>query len=247
VDLQTPRTPPREPRFGRSLACSLGLHAAAFGAALLAFGLRAGERDGGFGAAVFVAQAEPQSEWALELTSEPEPSEVESPELPPAELVPLELPEDTAVRPTPEAALAAAPLFDWAAASADMQPLERIEARPQVAQAEPAPAAAVAAAEPAAPPAPRGEDRPLRLVEGPAPAYPRIALRLQQQGSVLLELEVDAAGRVAAVSVIESSGFERLDEAAREGVLAWRFEPALRDGAPVPERFRHRIQFVLEG
>jgi len=232
--------------FGRSLALSLGLHAAAFGAALLVLGLQAGVRDSGPSVAVFVSQAEPQSEWTLELASEPEPREVESPELPPAELVPLELPEASAVPPTPEAALAAAPLFDWAAASADMQPLERIEPRPQVAQAAPAPAAAAAAAEPAAPPAPRGEDRPLRLVEGPAPAYPRIALRLQQQGSVLLELEVDAAGRVVAVHVLESSGFERLDEAARQGVLAWRFEPALRDGEPVAERFRHRIQFVLE-
>jgi protein TonB len=247
--------PEPESRFGRSLALSLGLHGAAFGTAMLALDLSVGVPDGGPSVAVLVAQAEALSEWTLEVSPESVPREVELPELPPAELVPVDVPvEATQVRPAPEEALAAAPVFDWAAASADAEPLARIERRPQAVQAQPAPATAVApvavaaaAAEPAVPLAPRGVERPPRLIAGPPPTYPRVALRLQQQGSVLLELEVDATGRVAAVRVVESSGFERLDEAARDGVLAWRFEPALRDGAPVAKTFRHRIQFVLEG
>lgn len=244
MDARLPRTPATPPAFGRSLALSLGLHGAAFGAALfVAFGPRAGLRTGGPAAIVRVAEAELESEWTLEAAPDSPAAELEPPTLPAPELVPVDAPADAPVpRLVPDEATLAAPLFDWSTALADARPLARIERRPQVVESAPIAAAELSTAAPA----PRGEDRPLRLVEGPAPAYPRVALRLQQQGNVLLELEVDVAGHVAAVRVLESSGFERLDEAAREGVLAWRFEPALRDGTPVPERFRHRIQFVLE-
>jgi protein TonB len=33
--------------------------------------------------------------------------------------------------------------------------------------------------------------------------------------------------------VIRSSGYSRLDAAAREGVRRWRFKPAMRDGVPM--------------
>jgi protein TonB len=231
----------RSTGFGRSFALSLGVHGAAFGAALLV-AVQAGPGARTRGEAVLlVAAAEPESTWTLEAPNEPPPGQLETPQVPAPELVPAQVPDDAPLEPLspPEEPLLAS-IVDWSSVRVDARPLERLERRLEPAAAEP-----VLAAEAAAPPVARGEDRPPRLLEGPAPAYPRIALRLQQEGSVLLELEIDAAGRVSAVHVLESSGFERLDEAAREGVLGWRFEPALRDGAPVSERFRHRIQFVL--
>jgi protein TonB len=227
--------------FGRSFALSLGVHGAAFGAVLLV-ALEAGPGARTRGEAVLlVAAAEPESAWTLEAAPEPSPSELETPQMPAPELVPAQVPEGAPLEPvTPVEEPMLASIVDWSSLRIDARPLERLERR-----APPAPAEPVLAAQASAPPVARGESRPPRLLEGPAPAYPRIALRLQQQGSVLLELTIDADGRVSAVAVLESSGFERLDEAAREGVLAWRFEPALRDGAPVSERFRHRIEFVL--
>ncbi|HVS18664.1 MAG TPA: TonB family protein [Planctomycetota bacterium] len=240
-----PRTlrPTVAPAFGRSLVLSFGLHAAAFGAALLvAFGPSRGVNSSGPTAVVVLADAELDTAWTLAAPPEEPVEELESPELPTPELVPVEEPLEALERALePDDAPLVEPLFDWSTTRADARPIERLEPRPAVAELAPAPPS-----EPASAPAPRGEDRPLQLVHGPPPAYPRLALRLQQQGDVLLELEVDAAGRVVAVHMLESSGFERLDEAARQTVLAWRFEPALRDGEPVPERFRHRIQFVLE-
>lgn len=232
---------PRNPAFSRSLALSLGVHGAAFGAALLVvLGGRPGAREPGV-PTVMVAAAEPSSAWKLEPPPEPVPSEVEAPLLPAPELVPTEVPLDAPAESLVSAeAPLSVPVLDWNTLLVDARPLERLVRRAEAAPLEP-----VQVAEAVAPLVPRGESRPPRLLEGPPPAYPRIAKRLQQEGSVLLELEVDAGGRVAAAHVLESSGFERLDEAAREGVLAWRFEPALRDGAPVTERFRHRIQFVL--
>lgn len=227
--------------FGRSFALSLCVHGAAFGAALLV-ALEAGPGARTRGEAVLlVAAAEPESAWTLEAAPEPSPSELEPPQVPAPELVPAPVPQDAPLEPvTPVEEPLQVEIVDWSALRMDARPLERLERRSETVPAEP-----VLASEASAPPVARGESRPPRLLEGPAPAYPRLALRLQQQGSVLLELTVDADGRVAAARVLESSGFERLDEAAREGVLAWRFEPALRDGAPVTERFRHRIQFVL--
>jgi TonB family protein len=91
-----------------------------------------------------------------------------------------------------------------------------------------------------------GEDRPLALLESPRPAYPRVSLRLGEEGDVLVRIHVDEAGRVSGVDVLESSGHERLDEAARKGVRSWRFEPELRGGQPVASTFDHRIIFVIE-
>jgi len=48
------------------------------------------------------------------------------------------------------------------------------------------------------------------------------------------------------VEVLESSGFERLDQAAKSGVRSWRFEPELRAGQAVAGTFDHRIVFVIE-
>lgn len=229
--------------FGRSLVLSFGLHAAAFGAALfVAFGPLRGTDARGPAATVMLAEAEPESTWDLEAPPEAPDATVEPPTLPVPELTPVEEPLEAlqeALRP--DDAPFVEPLMDWGTTRVDSQPLARLERRPEVVAAEPAPPA-----QPAAAPAPRGEDRPLRLLEGAPPAYPRASLRMQQEGSVLLELSVDASGRVVEVLVLESSGFERLDEAARRGVLDWRFEPALSDGVAVPETFRHRIQFVLE-
>jgi TonB family protein len=94
--------------------------------------------------------------------------------------------------------------------------------------------------------APQGESRAVALLESPRPPYPRISLRLNEEGSVLVRIHVDADGRVSSVEVLESSGFERLDEAAKAGVRSWRFEPALQGGKPVAGTYDHRIIFVIE-
>jgi len=60
----------------------------------------------------------------------------------------------------------------------------------------------------------------------PAPAYPPESLRAQEQGTVLLLIEVDAAGQVSRVTITESSGHRRLDQAAVEAVKQfWYFGP----------------------
>lgn len=80
----------------------------------------------------------------------------------------------------------------------------------------------------------------------PPPRYPPAALRRRQSGTVLVRVEVDTSGRPAGVEVEQHSGFRELDRAALEAVRGWRFQPAQRDGQPVPGSLVIPIDFRLE-
>ncbi len=65
------------------------------------------------------------------------------------------------------------------------------------------------------------------------PRYPPLSLRKREQGMVRLRVVIDAAGRVRDIAVAVSSGFDRLDRAALDGIRRWRFHPGLAAGQPV--------------
>ncbi len=78
------------------------------------------------------------------------------------------------------------------------------------------------------------------------PRYPRESRHLREQGEVLLRVELDETGGIERVSVVQSSGFSRLDEAARLAVGTWHCEPARLAGRPVPAVALQRLEFRLE-
>ncbi len=65
-------------------------------------------------------------------------------------------------------------------------------------------------------------------LNNPPPTYPPIAVRLRQQGIVVLRVHVRADGRPEQVQVFTSSGFDTLDQAAIKAVNQWTFMPAKR-------------------
>jgi protein TonB len=65
-----------------------------------------------------------------------------------------------------------------------------------------------------------------------APEYPAVSSRLGEQGSVVLQLLVGPDGRVKDSKLVTSSGYPRLDEAARKGLSLCRFDPAMDEGQP---------------
>jgi protein TonB len=102
--------------------------------------------------------------------------------------------------------------------------------------ATPAPPKPVPAAAVAAPPAPLIPPRfDADYLDNPAPSYPALSRRLGEQGRVLLRVFVSPDGNAAQVEIRESSGYERLDRAARDTVRRWRFVPA-RQGEQGQER-----------
>lgn len=79
------------------------------------------------------------------------------------------------------------------------------------------------------------------------PVYPKLSLRLGEQGRTLLLVELDERGRVANVSVKAGSGFSRLDEAAINAVKNWRCTPAMRNGVAVRSVATQPFNFALAG
>jgi protein TonB len=98
-------------------------------------------------------------------------------------------------------------------------PAASSDARPAAVAAAPA----SSAGEPAPVSAPRFD---ADYLDNPAPAYPPLSRKLGEQGQVLLHVFVAADGHAGKVDIRDSSGFERLDRAARDAVQRWRFTPA---------------------
>ena len=81
----------------------------------------------------------------------------------------------------------------------------------------------------------------------PPPAYPAIARRHEQQGTVTIRVLVGIDGLVQRAEIAESSGFDVLDEAAIETVRRrWRFIPARRAGTAIESWVLVPIRFALK-
>jgi TonB family protein len=74
--------------------------------------------------------------------------------------------------------------------------------------------------------------------------YPPRAAAAGLEGSVVLELQVDALGKVADAKIMAPAG-HGFDEAALEAVRQFRFEPGRVAGKPVPVTVTYRYGFVL--
>lgn len=83
-------------------------------------------------------------------------------------------------------------------------------------------------------------------LHNPKPAYPPLSKRLGEQGRVLLEVRVSAAGAALEVNVKQSSGYERLDQAAVDVVKQWEFVPAKRGNDALNSTVEVPVQFILE-
>ena len=115
----------------------------------------------------------------------------------------------------------------------------------EVAVAAPTPVNAIAAVsntpQPVAPPSPM----PVVVAAAPVvtaavisasscekPEYPSASKRLEEEGTVQLKFLVGVDGKVIESAVEKSSGFRRLDEAARDGLSKCQFKPGTVDGKP---------------
>ena len=70
-------------------------------------------------------------------------------------------------------------------------------------------------------------------VHCPKPEYPKASRRLLEEGVVTLKFLVDTDGHVLKAEIAKSSGFERLDDAARIALSKCQFRPGSTNGLPV--------------
>lgn len=146
--------------------------------------------------------------------------------------------------------------------AAPPRPAERPQPRQLVAEAP-----VVSAAEPVAPPPPP----PVPAIVAPAPIpepaapvtldaelsvtcpdrtpprYPTRSQLIGEEGTVILRVELDELGAVAAAQLATGSGHPRLDDAALAAVRSWHCAPARRNGRPVRAIALQPFKFILQG
>jgi len=84
----------------------------------------------------------------------------------------------------------------------------------------------------------------IEYVRAPTPRYPPESQRGRERGTVLLRVLVDALGRPAQIQVERSSGYSRLDAAARMAVEKALFRPHEVNGIAQPAQVLIPIEFV---
>ncbi len=83
-------------------------------------------------------------------------------------------------------------------------------------------------------------------LQNPKPAYPAMSKRLGEQGRVIVRVLIGLDGVAQQAEIRQSSGFERLDQAALATVQRWRYVPGKRAGVAEAMWFNVPINFVLE-
>ena len=152
------------------------------------------------------------------------------PQVPPP-VAPAPPPPMTAPSPTPPAQV---PPVEVAVApsTAPKQAITAVaSSNPQPAPA-PVPATAAAPAAPARAAPPARTPASVSAAQCDKPDYPTASRRMEEEGTVSLRFLVGVDGKVIQSEIEKSSGFKRLDEAARAGLSKCRFQPATVDGRP---------------
>lgn len=77
------------------------------------------------------------------------------------------------------------------------------------------------------------------------PEYPERSVTGREEGVVVMRFDVDVDGKIVGSRISQSSGFDRLDQAALRAVSKCRFTPAQRDGAPTDASTLMRFAWKL--
>jgi protein TonB len=155
----------------------------------------------------------------------PTPPKVEPPKAPPPSP-----PRKAPVAPPPIMTAAPSAVAAPSFAVAPLPEPRPVEVRP----APPAPPAIVAARFDA------------DYLQNPKPVYPTMSRRQGEEGKVVLRVRVSAQGTSLSVEIKQSSGYARLDEAARAAVEKWRFVPARQGTEAVESSVLVPLNFTLD-
>lgn len=86
----------------------------------------------------------------------------------------------------------------------------------------------------------------LGSAQNPAPNYPLEAREMGYEGLVIIRLRVDEEGRVRHLELIQSSGYDTLDQSALRSLAQWRLKPACDGKKSIPTNVNVPIQFILD-
>ena len=197
-----------------------------------------------------VAEAVVPAEILVEIMAPPAPPAPEPKPQAPQPKVQAKAPTPKPAVPTPTPAVAPQPApAPLAIAPSATAPAPSAAAPAAVAAATASANTGSTTSAPAAPTAPPKVELPSSdadYLNNPKPQYPALSKRLQEQGKVVVRVLIGTDGQASQASVKVSSGFERLDQAALNTVLKWRYVPGKRGGVPEAMWFDVPVNWVLQ-
>lgn len=90
-----------------------------------------------------------------------------------------------------------------------------------------------------------GEVLPPKKIYAPTPGYTEEARQARIQGVTLLQAIIDPEGNVVDLKILKGLPLG-LDQNALETVRQWKFEPATKNGQPVPVYYNLTVNFSLQ-
>jgi protein TonB len=117
--------------------------------------------------------------------------------------------------------------------------------RPSLKKAQIAKAVQPSSLEVAAAPAAEIATQPRFRVPPSPPHYPQAARQRRQEGTAIVEVQLDISGAVQRISLQHSSGFALLDRAALQAAGRWQYLPRTVNGQGVAHTVRIPVRFNL--
>jgi periplasmic protein TonB len=84
-----------------------------------------------------------------------------------------------------------------------------------------------------------------QYLQNPKPPYPALSMRLGETGQVVYKVWIGVDGKAERAELVKSSGFARLDSAAYDTVMRWRYVPGKRNGVAEAMPFNVPINWEL--
>ena len=82
-------------------------------------------------------------------------------------------------------------------------------------------------------------------LQNPKPPYPSLSARLGETGKTVHKVWIGVDGKPQRAELVSSSGFPRLDKAAYDTVMSWRYVPGKRNGVAETMAFNVPIHWEL--
>ena len=82
-------------------------------------------------------------------------------------------------------------------------------------------------------------------LQNPKPPYPSLSARLGETGKTVYKVWIGVDGKPQRAELVSSSGFPRLDKAAYDTVMSWRYVPGKRNGVAETMAFNVPIHWEL--
>ncbi len=91
-----------------------------------------------------------------------------------------------------------------------------------------------------------GQHAELKVLVAPLVPYPMIAQQLREEGTVVVAMEIGTDGVPTDVTLVQSSGFGSLDQAAMQAARKYKFQPPMRDGRLVTAKVEVPFKFFFK-